>query len=365
MAEDSSILVQLRDIATESQAEYEKLQRELSELTVLLRQTIAESEKMAQRNNQVMQKLREMEMSIDTYSRADIRSIYATAQESQMRLFMMREQVEQLKAKRANLERYAQHLVRLLGVIGHLPQQIDSAGNGRDVALLQDTAPQQAIIKIIQAQEDERLRISRQMHDGPAQALTNLVLQAEICERLFDRDPTQARAELSNLKKMVNMVFQQTKGFIFDLRPMILDDLGLLPTVRRYIQAFQDASGIQVDLQVAGRERRLRPHVEVALFRIIQEALTNANNSGHATRVKVNLDLEGDTIMVMVEDDGIGFNVDEALAKARERRSLGMAMMMERVEMLGGKIEWQSQLGQGTRVRLEIPAGANVERSTT
>ncbi len=234
--------------------------------------------------------------------------------------------------------------------------------SGGDTSLLQDTAPQQAIIKIIQAQEDERLRISRQMHDGPAQALTNLVLQAEICERLFDRDPTQARTELSTLKKMVNAVFQQTKGFIFDLRPMILDDLGLLPTVRRYIQAFQEASGIQVDLQVAGRERRLLPHVEVALFRIIQEALTNANKGGHATSAKVSLDLEGDTITVMIEDDGIGFNVGEALAKARERQSLGLAMIQERVEMLGGQVEWQSQLGQGTRVRLEIPAGASAER---
>jgi len=362
MTEDSSILVQLRDIAGESQAEHEQLQRELGELTVLLRQTIAEADKMAQRNNQVMKKLRQMEMSIDTYSRADIRGIYATAQESQMRLFMMREQVEQLKAKRTNLERYAQHLTRLLGVIGQLPQQIEGNTASGDIALLRDAPPQQAIIKIIQAQEDERFRISRQMHDGPAQALTNLVLQAEICERLFNRDPKQAKAELSDLKKMVNKVFQQTKGFIFDLRPMILDDLGLLPTVRRYIQTFQETSGIQVDLQVLGRERRLLPHVEVALFRIIQEALTNASQGGHATSVKVNMDLEGDTIDVVVEDDGIGFNVEEALVKAHERRSLGLAMMLERAEMLGGKIEWESQLGQGTKVHLEIPVGVGVER---
>jgi len=356
MSEDSSILVQLRDIAVESQAEYEQVQREISELTVLLRQTIAESDKMAQRNNQVMKKQRQMEMSIDTYSRDDIRSIYATAQESQIRLFMMREQVEQLKAKRTSLERYAKHLNRLLSVIGQLPQQIEGDATGEDIALLQDTPPQQAIIKIIQAQEDERFRISRQMHDGPAQALTNLVLQAEICERLFSRDPEQARTELSNLKAMVNKVFQQTKGFIFDLRPMILDDLGLLPTVRRYIQTFQETSGVQVDFQVLGRERRLPPHVEVALFRIVQEALANANQGGHATHVKVNLDLEGDVIKAVIEDDGIGFNVEEALAKAHERQTLGMAIMLERVEMLGGTINWDSQLGTGTKVHVQIPA---------
>lgn len=360
MSEISSTLVQLRDIAVESQSEYDQLQREISELTVLLRQTIAESDKTAQRNNQVMKKLREMEMSIDTYARSDIRSIYATSQESQMRLFMMREQVEQLKAKRTNLERYAQHLNRLLGVIGQLPQQISEDATEGDVALLQDSPPQQAIMKIIQAQEDERFRISRQMHDGPAQALTNLVLQAEICERLFSRNPEQARLELSNLKKMVNKVFQQTKGFIFDLRPMILDDLGLLPTLRRYIQAFQETSAIQVDFQVLGRERRLPAHVEVALFRIIQEALTNANQGGHATNIKVNLDLEGESLKVSVEDDGIGFNVDDALIRARDRQTLGLAMMLERAEMLGGRIEWEGQLGQGTKVHLEIPTRASV-----
>ncbi|MBU1879621.1 MAG: sensor histidine kinase, partial [Chloroflexi bacterium] len=226
MTNTSSVLSQLREIIQDSQAEYEQLQREVSELTVLLRQTIAESDKMAQRNTQMVKKLREMEMSIDTYTREDIRNIYATAQESQMRLFMMREQVEQLKAKRTNLERYSQHLGRLLGVAGQLPQQFDDGAAGGDLAVLQGAPPQQAIIKIIQAQEDERFRISRQMHDGPAQSLTNLVLQAEICERLFSRDQDQARVELSNLKKMVSKVFQQTKGFIFDLRPMILDDLG-------------------------------------------------------------------------------------------------------------------------------------------
>ena len=220
---------------------------------------------------------------------------------------------------------------------------------------LLDAPPQQAIIKIIQAQEDERFRVSRQMHDGPAQSLTNLVLQAEICERLFSRDPEQARIELSNLKKMVNKVFQQTKGFIFELRPMILDDLGLLPTIRRYIQTFQETSGIHVDFQVLGRERRLPPYVEVALFRIIQEALMNASKGGHATNVKVNLDLEGDVLSVVVEDDGIGFNVEEALAKAHERRTLGLAMMLERAEMLGGKIEWDSQLGKGAKMIMEIP----------
>jgi two-component system sensor histidine kinase DegS len=359
MAEESgSVLAELRDIATESQAEYEQIQRELNELTVLLRQTIAESEKMVQRNNQVMKKLREMEISIDTYSRADIKSIYATTQESQMRLFMLREQVEQLKAKRTNLERYAQHLTRLLGVIGQLPPEIaEGTAAGGGVTLL-DAPPQQAIIKIIQAQEDERFRVSRQMHDGPAQALTNLVLQAEICERLFSRDPELARTELSNLKKMVNKVFQQTKGFIFELRPMILDDLGLLPTVRRYIQTFQETSGIHVDFQVMGRERRLPPHVEVALFRIIQESLTNASKGGHATNVKVNLNLEGDVLSVVVEDDGVGFRVEEALTKAHERRTLGLAMILERAEMLGGKIEWDSQLGKGAKMTMEIPVRA-------
>jgi len=194
------------------------------------------------------------------------------------------------------------------------------------------------------------------MHDGPAQSLTNLILQAEIVEKLFDRDLKEARSELTNLKKAVHATFQKTRDFIFELSPMMLDDLGLVPTLRRYIDDFQEKKGLQVAFNVVGEERRPAPHVEVTIFRIIQELLHNVWQHAHATHVQVNLDLGGGVVGITVEDDGSGFDVDEAMAAAKERKTLGIVSIQRRLEMLGGQIEFESSLGRGTRVTMEIPS---------
>ena len=137
------------------------------------------------------------------------------------------------------------------------------------------------VISIIEAQEQERLRLSRQMHDGPAQSLTNLVLQAEICERLFDRDPDRARIELAELKNNVVSTFKSVRGFIFDLRPMMLDDLGLVPTMRRYVEGVTDSGFAGLTLHITGKERRLAPHKEVTIFRVIQTLIHLGREQGH------------------------------------------------------------------------------------
>jgi len=192
------------------------------------------------------------------------------------------------------------------------------------------------------------------MHDGPAQSLTNLILQAEICERLFDTDADQARAELANLRNAVAATFQTIKGFILNLRPMMLDDLGVVPTLRRYVDSFSDNSGIATHLTVTGQDRRLASHKEVTIFRIIQELLNNAHEYGHASQVQITLDMGESVVRVAVEDNGSGFELTDAL-NSPEAGQLGLATMRERVEMLGGQIHFDSGLGRGTRVSFELP----------
>src|SRR5205823_5117940 len=143
------------------------------------------------------------------------------------------------------------------------------------------------IVRIVEAQEAERQRLTRQMHDGPAQSLTNFILQAEICQRLFDMDPSRARTELVGLKGAATTTFQKIRDFMFELRPMMLDDLGLVPTVRRYLDSFETKTGVQTELSLTGSERRLPPHTEVTVFRAVQELLTNIRNHAQATRVGV------------------------------------------------------------------------------
>jgi two-component system sensor histidine kinase DegS len=212
-------------------------------------------------------------------------------------------------------------------------------------------------VRVIEAQEQERQRLVRQLHDGPAQSLTNLILQAEICERVFDSDTTRARAELGELKTAVTTTFQKVRDYMFDLRPMMLDDLGLVPTLRRYVDNFNEKSSVPAVLTVTGSERRFTPYKEVVIFRVIQELLANVRTHAHATRVQVMLDLGDDLAHVVVEDNGSGFNVAEVL-NVPQPKGIGLGTLRERLAMLGGDFRVESAVGRGTKVTVQMPIGA-------
>lgn len=336
-------LQRLHSLVEETKTAYDQIERELQELALQLKQSSSEVERLAQRNAQIASRVRQIEINLESYPREDIKETYTAAQDSQMRLFTMRSQMERLQSKREALQAQAEQLRRFLEVAQDIEEPSPTPSR------------ESTIVRVIEAQENERRRLARQMHDGPAQSLTNLILQAEICERFFDLDPEQAHVELENLKQAVNATFQNTRRFIFGLRPMMLDDLGLVPTLGRYIQDFQEKSGLSIDLHIMGEERRLAPHLEVTIFRVIQELLNNVDQHAHADHVDVTLDLEGEVVAVTVEDDGCGFDVEEILAAAKERKSVGLITIQERTEMLGGEVEIDSSVGRGTKVRLELP----------
>jgi two-component system sensor histidine kinase DegS len=340
----------LAALIRDSQQEYEQMLKELKEIDVLIRQSATEVEKLAHRNAQFASRVRQMEMHLDTYPRPDIRETYTAAHEAQMRLFMMRGQLEQLQNRQKSLEQQAQRLLEVVELVSQVtPEEVALHGGSAMPGSQRD------IVRIIEAQENERRRLARLMHDGPAQSLTNLSLQAEICERHFDSDPAQARVELGNLRSAVNVTFQKTRDFILMLRPMMLDDLGLTPTLKQYLQGYEEKANIQTQMIILGRETRLPPHIEVALFRMVQELLTNVQLHAHASRVQVTLDYQDKAIVTSVEDDGSGFDVSEVQSAAQRRKGLGLTTIQERVDMLEGKVSLESRLGRGTRIRIEIP----------
>lgn len=345
-------LDRLADLVEESKRVYTETQNELQELDVLLQQTSGEVEKFDQRTAQVTSRLRQIEANLNSYPREDIKDAYSASQASQLRLVMLRSQMEQVQTKKESLERQAETLRTFLDSASQIPALSAPSTGPERSAVGSDSV----VMRIIEAQEGERRRLARQMHDGPAQSLTNLILQAEIVERSFGRGLEHARAELANLRSAVNATFEKTMDFIFELSPMMLDDLGTVPTLRRYIEDFQDKTGVGVTFDLVGEERRLAPYVEVTIFRVIQELLRNVGQHAHASHVKVNLNLQGSTVGIVVEDDGSGFDVEEALASAQERRTLGIATMQKRVEMLGGNLKLESSLGRGTKVTIQLPA---------
>ena len=328
----------------ELQNELDQYKREMKEITLMLEQSQLEVNKLAQRNASITAHLQQVQTQFESLPRADIRMTYDSALDAQQRLFVMRGQVEKLQNDQTHMTHYFGMLEKVLGVIeGGMPKEPRMRGS---------SSAAETVERIIQAQEAERQKLSRQMHDGPAQALSNFILQTEIAMRLFDLDQTKAREELSTMKISATSTFQKVRDFIFDLRPMMLDDLGLTPTLKRYVDAFKEQSGMDVKLSISGMERRLESYQEVMIFRAVQELLGNAQRHSQASEVKISVDMGDTTVKLVVEDDGKGFDVETL----EDKNSMGLKLIRERVEMLGGYMEVESDIGQGTRVYFQIPA---------
>jgi len=250
------------------QTEVDQYRRELREIALMLEQSQSEVNKLAQRNASITAHLQQIQGQFDTLPRAEIRMAYDSALDAQQRLFVMRGQVEKLQSDQAHISRHVAMLERILQLCES--GQISGA-NTRSTSVAAETME-----LLIQAQEAERQRLSRQMHDGPAQALSNFILQTEIAMRLFDIDQKKARDELASIKSAATVTFQKVRDFIFELRPMMLDDLGLVPTLKRFIDTYKEQSGMDIHITVTGVERRLEPYQEVMIFRSVQEFLNTA-----------------------------------------------------------------------------------------
>jgi len=336
----------LADDGINIQAELDETQRALREIKLMIEQSQVELTKLTQRNAAITTHLQQVQTQIAQTSPEEIRMAYDSALDAQQRLFVMRGQLEKLQSEKNYLEKYKAVLERP-SPSAPGPASGGSASSGAK-------GPSASIEMIVNAQEAERQRLSRQMHDGPAQAMSNFILQTEIAMRLLDVDPVQAKDELGSLKTSAMGTFQKVRNFIFELRPMMLDDLGLIPTVRKYVDAYKEQTNLDVSLTITGSERRLEPYLEVMIFRAIQELMGNAARHSQATTLKVNLDMGNDLVRVSVDDNGKGFDPEVVQGTG----SLGLKLIRERSEMLGGLFEIDSALGKGARIVFSVPAHA-------
>lgn len=210
--------------------------------------------------------------------------------------------------------------------------------------------------KIILAQEEERKRISREIHDGPAQTLASLIMNIDYCMEM-PSSSDELKKELSDLKKSVLRSLNDIRRFIFDLRPMALDDLGLVSTLEQFISGFRKRTGVPVYINVSGNRKPLEPDVELSVFRVIQEASNNA--ARHAQPSAINIFLRFDEVksrlQVAVKDNGNGFDVEETRRNYASLKKLGLISMQERVRLNLGEFEIVSDISSGTVVSFWIP----------
>jgi len=325
------------------QSELDETTRALREITLMIEQSQGEVTKLSQRNAAITTHLQQVQNQLDRTPQQEIRAAYDSALDAQQRLFVMRGQLEKLQTEKTHLERFKTTLEQVRSSQNRSSASTSSGGTKSTNA---------GVEMLVNAQETERQRLSRQMHDGPAQALSNFILQAEIAMRLMDVDAGQARDELNNLRASAMGTFQKVRNFIFELRPMMLDDLGLVPTVRRYSEAFKEQAGMDINVTVSGNERRLESYLEVMIFRAIQELLGNAARHSQATLIKVLIDMGEDRIRISVDDNGRGFDSDSVMQSS----NLGLKLIRERAELLGGSFEADSSPGRGARISFSVSA---------
>jgi signal transduction histidine kinase len=211
----------------------------------------------------------------------------------------------------------------------------------------------QLMAQVLSAQEDERKRIARELHDDTSQTLTSLMVELKAAENA--RSLEEIKPRLGELRSLVHATLQGVHNMALELRPNALDDLGLVAAVYKYVVDFETKNGIHVDLQVGEAARRRFPSdMETAAYRITQEALANTVRHARARNVSVVVNFQDSVFTLIVEDDGVGFDLSEASKRSPEHR-LGLFGMYERASLAGGRLVIESKPGQGTSVFLEIP----------
>ena len=231
--------------------------------------------------------------------------------------------------------------------------------NGRlcEELLAKEEMRGQLLERLICAQEDERRRIARELHDETSQALTALIIGLGSVEEALPLDANESRRRLEAARGLTIQTLEEVRKIIMDLRPTSLDDLGLVPALRWYSRTQANRMGLRLTFEARGVEDRLPPQIETALFRVVQEALTNIARHAGARSVRVEIENIESTLVMVIEDDGSGFDVERSMAQGTSTRGLGLLGMKERVNFLGGSIAIDSTIGRGTRVIVRVPAG--------
>ena len=209
------------------------------------------------------------------------------------------------------------------------------------------------LIKIIKSQEEERLRVARDLHDNLGGSMSSIGYRLESASHIIESDPARARSIIDSVREDNIHAQHELRTTIYALRPSALDDLGLIPALRSYAKTRLSAAGIKVDFITLGEERRLSPEIETALFRIGQEALNNVSRHAKARNVHVRAAFSPDSLEIEIIDDGCGF--DAPVMQNRPGEHVGITGMQERAELLGGKMTISTRPGEGCHLKVQIP----------
>ena len=366
---------QIFDIYQNTRNEVDEARTRLAELKKRVAESIERVDALTVDEQKAKQRLAAVSRNFTEHTEDEIRETYEAVSIIQINLAIAREKEQTMRVERDKLEirlRYlhnvvarAEHMALSIGsVLSYLSTQV-SGVLWKIEAVQKDKFVGARIIK---ATEEERYRISREIHDGPAQDLANALFTTTITERLMDKDMAEAKKTLAELREELRKCLTGVRQIIFDMRPMALDDLGLPQAVEQLIQLFGERGKLHGTFSMEGEHYTLPKHVEIAIFRIVQEALNNVVHHAKTNKVRVRMHYTSQALTVLIADDGVGFDPshlteepeesDDALDMETQRRlrgrHFGVIGMEERAKIIGAAIQILSEPGKGTKVHLRV-----------
>jgi two-component system sensor histidine kinase DegS len=351
-------------ISEQSRQSFEDMEKELAAVKNDISQAITEGDYLDDMTRRSRRRLADVSKNFMNYSEEQVREAYEVANGLLIRLSINQIEEKQLRARRDDLGRRLATLLKTIERADHLVTQVATVINYltsdlKNVGEALETArhKQDFGIRIIQAQEDERKRLSRDIHDGPAQMLANVLIRSGLIEKIFvEKGPKPALSELADLKVMVRSALYEVRRIIYDLRPMALDDLGLIPTLRKYLSTIEEyEKGVEIHFQNSGQEQRFQTNFEVSVFRLVQESVSNALKHGKSKDIWVKTEWLRDIMNIIVKDNGQGFHQNEVKDK-----SFGLIGMRERIDLLKGEMTINSTPGNGTMIHFRIPLRSEI-----
>lgn len=344
------------EISEKARHDYITYEQELLGIKAKLTLLIHEVDKLEIRSKMSRNMIKTINEHFDEFTEVDIKEAYALSNKVSLALSNKRHDEKELIDRRNELERLMRNSIDVLKkseiletkvsvaldyLTSGLVEQIEDVKKNKDIS-----------IKIIEAQENEKKRISRDIHDGPAQSLANVIFKAEYASKIIDTSPVKAKREIAELQEDVRNTLKDIRKIIYDLMPMSLDDLGLIPTLKKLTSNIIETTKIEVDMQVSQASVIDNQLINLMVFRVVQEAYNNIVKHAKCKHVVVQLHINDLKVELKIIDDGCGFNYPKVMASPH---GYGLYNMKERIEIVNGSFEIHSKPNEGTTINIEIP----------
>ena len=350
------------NIAESLREQYEKDSKELEFINKEISVLIKEVDALENCDKKMREELAKVSMNFQE-DEEEVKSIYEKALNVRVEFLTKQKEEKRLRSKREALQRNLKNNAQNIQEADSVIEQVSVAINylqgdiSNNIEMVEESSKIACSIRFVEAQEKERNRLAREIHDGPAQYLASSLMRIDFCKMLLNKDLNEGLAELEDLKGNLQKTLKEVRNIIFDLKPPFLNGVTLEAALEDLKEAFQEECNTKISIKARGKDVILDYIIEVAVYRIVQEILTNVKKHAEADNAVVRLEFTEHFVYINIKDDGKGFDIDTLMKNMRKsNRRYGITGIYDRVEELGGTIKINTNVNCGTEYKIKLPA---------